>query len=466
MRISLTVFACGFGLLSATAFASDLRVGAAAVDLKSTPEMPLGGYLEARFTHEQEGQLRAVAVVIERQGSPRLAIVECDVLWVPRKVADAAVAAIEKSTGITADHILINATHTHHAPSPAPAHAFGESPEFAAELTRGVIQAVERANARLATGDAELFFHLAREETIGANSRLLLPDGMITWLNPLRESAGKGKPTDPFDAQLPVLDFRSPAGKTRALIFNHSTHTIGTRSGKDVRSPSFYGLAAQEMETELGGVVSFLEGASGSTHNVAQTPAGVLVERLKQDLRDARALARPMPVPRLAGRRKPFRFHVRRFDEEEEDRKIARYLHAHAPQVEKRVREIFATMRRQLASQQGQERQTWIQALVIGDIAIVGVPAEYFTALGLEIKRRSPFKYTVIAELANDWIGYLPNRKGHKLGGYQTWMGLHSYAEVGTGERMADAVVELLDELAREGAGNSTSATLSDPAKR
>ena len=42
---------------------------------------------------------------------------------------------------------------------------------------------------------------------------------------------------------------------------------IGTRSpGK--RSPSFYGLAAQELETELGGVVGFLEGASGSTHNL------------------------------------------------------------------------------------------------------------------------------------------------------------------------------------------------------
>ena len=52
-----------------------------------------------------------------------------------------------------------------------------------------------------------------------------------------------------------MLDFRDATGKTRALLFNHSTHTIGTRSGRDVRSPSFYGLAAQELEKELGGVV-------------------------------------------------------------------------------------------------------------------------------------------------------------------------------------------------------------------
>ena len=35
-----------------------------------------------------------------------------------------------------------------------------------------------------------------------------------------------------------------------------------------MRSPSFYGLAAQELEQQLGGVVCFLEGASGSTHNI------------------------------------------------------------------------------------------------------------------------------------------------------------------------------------------------------
>jgi hypothetical protein len=53
-----------------------------------------------------------------------------------------------------------------------------------------------------------------------------------------------------------------------------------------------------------------------------------------------------------------------------------------------------------------------------------------------------------VAELANDWIGYLPNLEAHELGGYQTWMGLHSYAEPGTGERMAERIVDMLKELA------------------
>jgi hypothetical protein len=106
-------------------------------------------------------------------------------------------------------------------------------------------------------------------------------------------------------------------------------------------------------------------------------------------------------------------------------------------------------MRKKLAPHRGEKRATWIQALLIGDVAIVGVPAEFFTQLGMDIKNRSPFRHTYIAGLANDWIGYLPDRASHKLGGYQVWTGHHSYAEVGTGERMVDEVVEMLNELAK-----------------
>jgi len=107
-------------------------------------------------------------------------------------------------------------------------------------------------------------------------------------------------------------------------------------------------------------------------------------------------------------------------------------------------------MRRKLGPQRGQERETWLQALLLGDIALVGVPAELFTQLGLDLKNRSPFRHTYIAELANDWIGYLPDLAGHKLGGYQVWTGLHSYAEPGTGERLVDELIEMLRQLARE----------------
>jgi hypothetical protein len=44
----------------------------------------------------------------------------------------------------------------------------------------------------------------------------------------------------------------------------------------------------------------------------------------------------------------------------------------------------------------------------------------------------------------------LPDRDAHTLGGYQVWTGFHSFAEPGTGERLVDAAVALLKELANE----------------
>jgi putative membrane-bound dehydrogenase-like protein len=434
---------------------TDLRVGAAAVNLKCDRSMVLAGMIEARYTDEQEGELRAVAVVVEKPRVNKIAIVACDVLWIPRHLVDAALAEIEKTTGIAPQNVLINATHTHHAPSTAPAHDFGVSLKFCEELKQGIIRAVQEANGRLKQGEASFYFALGEERTVGANSRLKLENGNITWLNPAREAGPAGVPTGPFDPQLPVFDFRDAAGKTRALLFNHSTHTIGTRSGKNVRSPSFYGLAAQELETEIGGTVGFLEGASGSTHNIAFVPVAEAVVRMKRAVKQARSDATRHPVDVLKAIRKTMKFHVRHFDENEEDAKIARYTTRYAPTASNRIRQVFAAMRKKLKDKQGEERETYVQALRIGDVALVGVPAEYFTALGLEIKKRSPFKYTYVAELANDWIGYLPDREGHALGGYQTWMGLHSSAEVGTGERVADLAVSLLQDLAKED-GNLT----------
>jgi hypothetical protein len=52
--------------------------------------------------------------------------------------------------------------------------------------------------------------------------------------------------------------------------------------------------------------------------------------------------------------------------------------------------------------------------------------------------------------LANDYVGYLPDKKAFDLGGYQTWTGLHSLADRDTGERMVDAAVAMLEELAKQ----------------
>ena len=423
--------------------ASDLAIGSAAVNLEADDSMVIAGGIGPGRATGQEGQLRVVAVVLEKPGQPKVALVAADVLFVPRWIVDPALEEIEKQTGIPASNVLVNATHTHHAPSVTKVHGYDPNKLFCERLERGIVEAVSKANADLKSG-ATFLFCQGEENTVGQNSRLLLSDGTIFWTGPHDDAV---RPTGPFDPELPVLAFRGENDKLQAVIFNHSTHTIGTRSGA-VRSPSFYGLAAQELELELGGVVQFLEGASGSTHNLT-LPGAEMTERIKVAVKDTLSKAEAHEVNRLKAIKRPFKFKVRTFDEEAEAKKVESYVRKRVPQAADAIIKVFADMRAELAPQQGEERETWIQAVLIGDVAIVGVPAEYFTALGVDIKKRSPLENTYVAELANDWIGYLPDEEGHKLGGYQTWMGLHSYAEPGTGERVADEVAAILEELAR-----------------
>ncbi len=418
----------------------DLRVGAAAVNFEADDSMILGGMIDGVKASGQEGSLRAVAIVLAKSPREKLAIVGCDVLMLTRDLLDPVMAEIERTTGVPRSHVLVNATHTHHAPSTVTIHGYSRDERFCQIVQRGIVKAVQEANAGLA--DSRFYFRLGQEPTVGQNSRRLLADETITWTRPHTNIV---RETGPFDPDLPVLAFRDFAGKPQALIFNHSTHTIGTRQPAK-RSPSFYGLAAQELEAELGGTVCFLEGASGSTHNLSLS-TGEMIQRIKTAVLATLNQGEPRPVTRLAAIKRPFKFRVRTFDEAAEDEAVRSYCRKAMGDYADRCIEVFRFQREKLAPHRGEERETWLQVMLIGDVAIVGVPAEFFTKLGRDIKERSPFRYTFIAELANDWIGYLPDLEAHKLGGYQTWTGLHSYAEPGTGERVVEEAVKMLNEL-------------------
>jgi len=422
---------------------SGLRVGAASVELEADDSMIIAGGITPGKATGQEGKLRAVAVVLEKESFGKIAIVACDILMMTREWLDPVSDEIEKTIGIPPARVLINSTHTHHAPSTMVVHGYGLDETFSKRVQRGIVKAVKEANANLSSEDCQFYFHLGSEQTVGQNSRLLLSDGQIYWVGPRDNFV---RPTGPFDPELPVFSFRDPAGKLRAVIFNHSTHTIGTEHPGQ-RSPSFYGLAVQELETELGGTFCFLEGASGSTHNL-NLSCDEMAKRIKAVVRDSLSQSKPRPVEKLGALKRPFKFKVRNFDEQSEEKAVTRYCRKYAPAQADQIIPVFRHMRQELAPKRGQPRETWLQVLRIGDVAIVGVPAEFFTQLGLDIKNRSPFRYTYVAELANDWIGYIPNQEGHKLGGYQCWTGFHSYAEPGTGERMVDEAVSLLKELA------------------
>jgi hypothetical protein len=86
-----------------------------------------------------------------------------------------------------------------------------------------------------------------------------------------------------------------------------------------------------------------------------------------------------------------------------------------------------------------------VQVIALGrDAAWVALPGEVFVELGLAIKKRSPFPNTFIVELANENIGYIPDRRSYSEGNYEPES---ARCAAGSGERLVETAARILAEL-------------------
>ena len=79
-----------------------------------------------------------------------------------------------------------------------------------------------------------------------------------------------------------------------------------------------------------------------------------------------------------------------------------------------------------------------------GDTAIVTLPGEIFVDLGLAIKKASPFKTTLVIELTNNSLGYVPTKQAFAEGSYEI---VNSQCSPACGEQLVEAAIGLLKEL-------------------
>ncbi len=83
-----------------------------------------------------------------------------------------------------------------------------------------------------------------------------------------------------------------------------------------------------------------------------------------------------------------------------------------------------------------------VEVQVIGfsdEVAIVALPGEIFVELGLALKKASPFKHMIIAELANGSIGYVPDLAAYSQGNYEV---VSARCAAGSGELLVEAALK------------------------
>lgn len=389
-------------------------VGIATVDITPKEAVILAGAPSPKKTAVVGTPLFVKAMVISA-GGQKVAIVTLDTLKYFTNDAVEARKLVEQTTGIPASHVIISASHTHRGPLWT---------YYKDRLKTPIAKAVALALNDLTP--CKLGSSRGAVEGVSKNRRVLKEgDAWNTWL--LKPSERKGyPPTGPIDPEVLVLAAVDENGKYKAILYNFACHATNTHDA--VISADYPGDVQRYIDRHFDYSVPtlFLPGACGDINPSNKERSVVLGEGLGKEIVSilkqiefvaASHLAIESSERKLLGRAHP------EFKEKEITRKW--------PAQVEHYRQAFEKMRERSKP----AYRCFFSAIQIGkDFAIVTNPDELFCQIGLNIKKRSPFKYTMVAEQTNGARGYIPTVKAFELGGYETWYGEHSYLGTQAGE--------------------------------
>jgi hypothetical protein len=471
-----------------------LKVALAEVDITPPIGFPMAGYYHERLADGTIDPLKAKAIVF-RDANVSGALVVCDLIGIATDLSREARRRAAEQTGIPASNIVIAATHSHTAPDYMKELWLRlgneqQDPLRAAyidKLMGGIVQAIAKADA--AAKPAKLRHGSAVQATpVAFNRRFVMRDGSVqTWQNFENQNVVRSAgPTDP-EIGLLTVDWDSGSIKSekgmrvgtesqpKGILSNFALHldTVGGMKWsadyphfieqslrkavepdvisifgtgccgdinhsdprrRDRNKADFIGNSIGEsIQKQLGQLTSIEEPRLVVKSRVVNVP---LQDATKEEV------ARSLQILAAANRKEKVDFfeHVTAYKKLMLDQLRHREPHANAAE------HITWGLSRSLAGI-GETLPVDVTVITLGrDVAIVCLPGEVFVELGLAIKQGSPYRTTMVIELANtvETI-YIPNRAAYAGGSYEV---TNSALQPGAGEMLVETALSLLREAA------------------
>ncbi|HEX8201801.1 MAG TPA: hypothetical protein VF590_15100 [Isosphaeraceae bacterium] len=469
-RIALLLFLL-WAAPALPARAGELRVGAAAVVITPPAGTPMAGYYSARAAEGVHDDLHAKAIVLD-EGGRKAALVALDLIGTTRDLVEDARRAIAADTQVPGASVMISATHAHTGPvlrgrGRRESTLGGDSDlarRYREELPGKIAEAVRRAEANLTP--AKVLVGTGHEPSIAFNRRYHMTDGTVGW-NPGKKNPRILKPAGPIDPEVPVVDFEATDGHPLAVYVNYAVHLDnvgGLKISADMPATLSKSLAEFKGPDLL---TVFTAGCCGDVNHIdvswAEPQKGFENAARMGVILAAEVLRtwpRLEPVDPGALRTKGATVQLALPEVSPQDVDKARAIaERHADSGSKPppfLETVWAYKVLDVAGREGRPLEVEVQVVALGDaIAWVSLPGEIFVELGLAIKQDSPFEHTILAELANGSIGYVPARRAYAQGNYEV---VSARCAEGSGEKLVDAAVRLLKELHAEGRAEAKTA--------
>ena len=373
-----------FLLTRLTLVGQEIQVGAALRIITPNPLLPVsGGIGVPKPTKEKKGDLFARAMVFQ-QGNTRFAIVNVDNLGWTSILGNKSRALIK---GIAPENVLIGATHTHSAPD---AYGFPDmSGKSYADLTyldwcvQQIADAVNEATSKLQPASLKVAMDEAKGKIAYNYYAPALYDPRCGIIQAIATTG-------------------TQAGKPIATLVNYAVHPEVLGSDRGILSPDMIGPLYQRIESTIGGLALFMNGAQGGMvtadtrleygkEGQGQKEANTWEEciRIGELLADE-AMRIVAKAPVLD---KPLLYCTSREIEFPIESEIMRYILSHSPLKYEGKKENYISTR--------------LNLLNIGPAQILTVPGEALPNVGYYVKRNMATKMPFLFGLTNDAFGYM-----------------------------------------------------------
>lgn len=442
------------------------------VDITPHLGVDIPGYFEARPATGVRDRLMARALACENVDGDAFILVALDTLTLKESTVDRARRKITQLTGIPGERVMISATHTHTG-GPVSEFVPGTS-DPAYEAWQANQAADAAAMAWQKRRPAKLGYGKAHEDSIAFIRRYHMKDGTFRT-NPGFLHDEIDRPAGSIDPEVGIIKIEDMDGRLIGVITNYACHLDTVKGNRFCQD--YPGEISRVLKSVYDdSVVSiFLTGACGNINHFdfmhrtrdyydkADPPHYVRMGRiLAGGVIRALATIETDETERLAVENESFAAVIR--TPEQKDIDAAKALLAEHPysvvyrtedgmigDTERLIDRHYARSLLEVAEITKHDVQIPVQAVRIGEAAIVGVPCELFVEFGLDIKARSGFENTLINTLCNGLFGYIAVREAFGQGGYETMISGDTMMGPDTGYDMVETAVELLEKLQKKG---------------
>lgn len=437
-----------------------LLVGYGRIDITPLEPTMLGGCggVEGSRMHESVlDPLEAICIAVTDEKDETVLLVTGDLVEI-RNMTGMKEPTMQ-ATGVARDHIFLTATHSHNAPGLEA--IMDETDRYRAYLADRI--AIAAAQAMTDRKPATMQITSTMTENMTFCRRYLNTEGGL--YNSTIPTMTKLGPESPPDEQLQMLKFVREGGKD-ILLVNFQGHYHGETTRPEnykTISRNFPGPCRDLLEAETGCLPAYFSGAGGNLaaytiydkHRNVSSGYVDHGQRLARFALDAQKDFRPVENGLIQVRSRVYTGNTKKepdlFEiaekvcelfEATNDREKAMELAKGYP-----ISNIYHAGAIHANSRLGDTFDTTLEAVTIGDLAIACAPCELYDITGKNVKEQSPFGATLVFQLCNGSVGYIPAQYAYAHGGYEIQT---TKFQKGVAEGFQNTLLDMFKEMKEE----------------